>query len=98
MSDFLKNPLSLFDVKGKVAVITGASGAFGALAAQILAASGCKLVLTAGKKAELDAITKTCTEAGAEVEALARSIFLSSPPARTTSPRSPTCRRSVFWT
>ncbi|HEV2570471.1 MAG TPA: SDR family oxidoreductase [Beijerinckiaceae bacterium] len=70
MSDYLKNPLSLFDVKGKVAVITGASGAFGALAAQILANAGCKLVLTAAKKADLDAITKDCIAAGAEVEAL----------------------------
>ena len=30
--DFLKNPLSLFDVRGKTAIVTGASGAFGALA------------------------------------------------------------------
>ena len=29
--DFLKNPLSLFDVKGKTAIVTGATGAFGAL-------------------------------------------------------------------
>jgi len=70
MSDYLKNPLSLFDVKGKVAIITGASGAFGALAAQILAASGCKLVLTAGKRADLDAVAKSCMDAGADVEAL----------------------------
>ncbi len=28
--DFLKNPLSLFDVKGKTAIVTGATGAFGA--------------------------------------------------------------------
>jgi NAD(P)-dependent dehydrogenase (short-subunit alcohol dehydrogenase family) len=69
-ADFLKNPASLFDVKGKVAVITGASGAFGALAAQILAGAGCKLVLTAGKKADLDAVTKDCEQLGAEVEAL----------------------------
>lgn len=58
--DGLKNPLQLFDVKGKVAVITGASGAFGALAARVLAGAGCKLVLTAGKKAELDAIVAEC--------------------------------------
>ncbi len=69
-AEFLKNPASLFDVKGKVAVITGASGAFGALAAQILAGAGCKLVLTAGKKADLDAVTKDCEKLGAEVEAL----------------------------
>jgi NAD(P)-dependent dehydrogenase (short-subunit alcohol dehydrogenase family) len=58
--DWLKNPLSLFDVTGKVAVITGASGAFGALAAKVMAGAGCKLVLTAGKKAELDAIAAEC--------------------------------------
>ena len=64
---WLKNPLSLFDIRGKVAVITGASGAFGALAAKVMAGAGCKLVLTAGKKAELDAIAAEC---GGEVEAI----------------------------
>ena len=63
--DWLKNPLSLFDVKGKVAVITGASGAFGALAAKVMAGAGCKLVLSAGKKAELAAIASEC---GGKVE------------------------------
>jgi NAD(P)-dependent dehydrogenase (short-subunit alcohol dehydrogenase family) len=70
MTDWMKNPLSLFDIKGKVAVVTGASGAFGALAAQVLAGAGAKLVLTAGKKADLDEVCKACTELGAEVEAL----------------------------
>ena len=70
MSDFLTNPLSLFDIKGKVAVVTGASGAFGVLAAKVLAGAGCKLVLTAGKKSELDAVVKHCMGMGAEVEAL----------------------------
>ncbi len=65
--DWLNNPLSLFDVKGKVAIITGASGAFGALAAKVLARAGCKLVLAAGKKAELDAIARDC---GGDVLAL----------------------------
>jgi NAD(P)-dependent dehydrogenase (short-subunit alcohol dehydrogenase family) len=68
MSDeWLTNPLSLFDIKGKVAIVTGASGAFGALAAKVLAGAGCKLVLSAGKKTELDAIAKDC---GADVEAI----------------------------
>ena len=34
--EFLKNPLSLFDVRGKSAIITGATGAFGAIAAKTL--------------------------------------------------------------
>jgi NAD(P)-dependent dehydrogenase (short-subunit alcohol dehydrogenase family) len=70
MSDWLSNPLSLFDVRGKVAIVTGASGAFGALAAKVLAGAGAHLVLTAGKKAELDAISKDCREMGASVEAV----------------------------
>lgn len=70
MTDYLKNPLSLFDLTGKVAVITGASGAFGALAAKILSGAGCKIVITAGKKADLDAVAKDCAALGAEVEAL----------------------------
>ncbi len=65
--DWLNNPLSLFDIKGKVAVITGASGAFGALAAKVMSGAGCKLVLTAGKKAELDKIAAECST---EVETL----------------------------
>ena len=68
MSDWLSNPLSLFDIKGQVAIVTGASGAFGALAAKVLAGAGCRLVLAAGKQAELDAIASACAETGAEVE------------------------------
>jgi len=66
--DFLKDPLALFSVKGKVAIVTGASGAFGALAAKVLAGAGAKLVLSAGKKAELDAVSDACRALGAEVE------------------------------
>ncbi len=71
MTDWLKNPAQLFDVAGKVAVITGAFGAFGAfgaLAAQVLAGAGCKLVLSAGKTAELAAVAGDCVALGAEVE------------------------------
>ncbi len=56
----MKSPLELFDIKDKVAVITGASGAFGAVAARVLAHAGCKLVLASGKKSELDEIAKEC--------------------------------------
>ena len=49
MSDeFLKDPLSLFSVKGKTAIVTGASGAFGALAAKVLAGAGANVVIAAG--------------------------------------------------
>ncbi|WP_114395245.1 SDR family NAD(P)-dependent oxidoreductase [Oleisolibacter albus] len=70
MTDFLKNPQALFSVKDKVAIVTGASGAFGALAAEILAGAGAKLVLAAGKQSELQAVADRCKAAGAAVEAV----------------------------
>jgi len=53
-ADFLKNPMSLFDIRGKVAVVTGASGAFGALAVQVLAGAGAKIAAVAGNTEALD--------------------------------------------
>jgi NAD(P)-dependent dehydrogenase (short-subunit alcohol dehydrogenase family) len=70
--DWLKNPLSLFDVRGKVAVITGASGAFGALASQVLAGAGARLVLAAGNVQSLEETASACRELGAEVRTVAR--------------------------
>ena len=66
----MSNPLSMFDVKGQVALITGASGAFGMVAARVLAGAGCKLVLVAGNEEALDAISKEVREMGAEVTAI----------------------------
>src|SRR5215470_15734553 len=68
---WLKDPLSLFSVRDKVAIVTGASGAFGALAAQVLAGAGAKLVLAAGKKDELAKVAAECQGLGAEVESVA---------------------------
>ena len=63
----LSNPLSMFDVKGRAALITGASGAFGMVAARVLAGAGCKLALAAGSADALAEIAAECREAGAEV-------------------------------
>ena len=63
----LPNPLEMFDIKGKVALVTGASGAFGAVAARVLAGAGCRLVLAAGKASELASIAAECRDGGAEV-------------------------------
>jgi NAD(P)-dependent dehydrogenase (short-subunit alcohol dehydrogenase family) len=62
------DPLALFSVKDKVAIVTGASGAFGAVAAQTLASAGTKLVLTAGKAKELTEVADNCRKRGADVE------------------------------
>ena len=65
------DPLALFAVSGKVAIVTGASGAFGAVAAETLASAGAKLVLTAGKVKELAEVARECRRRGAEVEEIA---------------------------
>ena len=70
--DFLKNPLSLFDVRGKTAIVTGASGAFGALAAKVLAGAGANVVLSAGNAAELKKVAEACTALGGKVELVAK--------------------------
>ncbi|WP_436643316.1 SDR family NAD(P)-dependent oxidoreductase [Microbaculum sp. FT89] len=66
ISEPLRNPLSLFDVTGKVAVVTGASGAFGRACALTLASLGANLVLASGARVDLDAVA-------AEVAEVARS-------------------------
>ena len=66
----MSNPLSMFDVKGNVALITGASGAFGMVAARVLAGAGCRLVLVAGNQEALDQIAEECLGMGTEVTAV----------------------------
>jgi len=72
MSAAMPSPTALFDVKGKVAVITGASGAFGSLAARVLAAAGARLLLAAGKLEELKEVADDCAAVGAEVATINR--------------------------
>jgi NAD(P)-dependent dehydrogenase (short-subunit alcohol dehydrogenase family) len=72
MNAVFENPLSLFDVAGKVAIVVGASGAFGALAAKVLAGAGAKLVLVAGGRKALDAAAAECRALAAEVESVYR--------------------------
>ena len=56
----LDDPHSLFDVSGKVALITGASGAFGGVAAQCLSGAGCKVVLAGGNAEALKRVAASC--------------------------------------
>ena len=70
ISDALRNPLSMFDVSGRSALITGASGAFGRAVAIALGALGAKLTLVGGTKADLDAVGEECREVGADVQLL----------------------------
>jgi NAD(P)-dependent dehydrogenase (short-subunit alcohol dehydrogenase family) len=69
--DFLRNPLALFDIRGQTAIVTGASGAFGALAAKVFAGAGANVVLAAGRADELKKIAGECEQLGGKVAAVA---------------------------
>jgi NAD(P)-dependent dehydrogenase (short-subunit alcohol dehydrogenase family) len=69
--EFLKNPASLFDIRGKSAIVAGASGAFGALAAKTLAGAGANVVLAASKDSELKKVAAECEALGAKAVVIA---------------------------
>jgi NAD(P)-dependent dehydrogenase (short-subunit alcohol dehydrogenase family) len=69
-SDALLHPMSLFDVAGKSAVITGASGAYGRAVAIALGSLGCRVLLAAGSKVELANVAKEVTDAGGQVSTI----------------------------
>jgi NAD(P)-dependent dehydrogenase (short-subunit alcohol dehydrogenase family) len=70
--DFLKNPSSLFDVKGKTAIVTGATGAFGGLAAKVFAGAGANVVISASKIDGLQKVAAECEQLGGKVEIVAK--------------------------
>lgn len=53
-----------FDLTGKTALITGATGSLGSIAAKALAGAGARLVLTGGNKDKLESIVKYVNDAG----------------------------------
>jgi NAD(P)-dependent dehydrogenase (short-subunit alcohol dehydrogenase family) len=63
--------LGLFDVTGKVAIITGATGGFGEMAAHMLTTMGAKVMLTGRKAAKLEATVKAIKAEGGEIACLA---------------------------
>jgi NAD(P)-dependent dehydrogenase (short-subunit alcohol dehydrogenase family) len=65
-------PAALFDVAGRSALITGATGALGGAAARALAAAGARLTLTAGGADALEALGAELRDGGAEVELVSR--------------------------
>ncbi|MGH9088602.1 MAG: SDR family NAD(P)-dependent oxidoreductase [Acidimicrobiales bacterium] len=71
-ADALRHPISLFDVSGRTAVVTGASGAYGRTIALALGTSGCRLLLASGSKDPLDAVAGEVADAGGTVETLVR--------------------------
>ena len=62
----IDNPYSSFDIKGKIALVIGATGAFGSVAAKTYAGAGCKVALTGGNKSELEKISDEISKGGCE--------------------------------
>jgi NAD(P)-dependent dehydrogenase (short-subunit alcohol dehydrogenase family) len=56
------------ELKDKIVVVTGASRGLGAAIAEILAASGAKVVMCARSKSDLDAVTKIISSSGGVCE------------------------------
>jgi NAD(P)-dependent dehydrogenase (short-subunit alcohol dehydrogenase family) len=61
-------------LKGKVAVVTGASSGIGHATAKLFAREGAKVVVTARRRTELEALVTEIEEAGGEAVALAGDI------------------------
>jgi NAD(P)-dependent dehydrogenase (short-subunit alcohol dehydrogenase family) len=72
ISEPLRNPLSLFDVRGKVALVTGASGSLGRAIAIALGSLGAKLVLASGSQSELEGVLAEVKEVGGAAIAINR--------------------------
>jgi len=64
--------LSLFDVRDKVAIITGASGSFGHACAVALGALGAKLLLASGTAEELETVVNDVRDVGGKVVSIVR--------------------------
>ena len=60
-------PIGLFNIKGKSALVTGASGALGEVAARTLAEAGAVVTLAGGNRQRLEAIASELSDQGAEV-------------------------------
>lgn len=63
----LPDASKVFDIKGKIALITGATGGFGMIACQTMAAAGAKVMVTGRSGAKLQALAEELKATGAEV-------------------------------
>jgi NAD(P)-dependent dehydrogenase (short-subunit alcohol dehydrogenase family) len=64
----------MFSLIGKVAIVTGASSGIGRATAKLFAEQGASVVVTARRKAELDALVAEIAETGGSAQALAGDV------------------------
>lgn len=72
MNDKLKTPQELFNVSGKVAVVTGALGALGNVVVRTLCSAGCKLVIADNRPDALEELAEELRQEGGEVSIVAK--------------------------
>lgn len=67
----MPTPTALFDLTGRVALVTGASRGIGEATAQLLARQGAHVVISSRKQAELDKVAAAIRKAGGKASAIA---------------------------
>jgi NAD(P)-dependent dehydrogenase (short-subunit alcohol dehydrogenase family) len=72
ISDVLRNPAKLFEVKDRVAIVTGASGTYGRATAVTLTALGARVLLAAGSKDEVAQVAAELREIGGDPGVIVR--------------------------
>ena len=72
VTERMRNPLSMFDVSGQTAVVTGASGAFGRGISITLGALGANLMLASGNEEALETVAKEVVEVGGKAATIVR--------------------------
>lgn len=68
------NVSTLFDIKGKVALVTGGSGGIGLMIAEALVQAGCDLFICSRKQPDIEAAAQKLRAFGAEVTAIAADL------------------------
>ncbi len=66
ISEELRNPLGMFDVKGQTAIVTGATGAFGRGISIVLGSLGANLTLAGANEEELEKVADEVRKVGGQ--------------------------------